>query len=95
MPQPDNAEEVLQLERGEEEACLLIGRDRWQIDREVSQASPIVSVSHETSLSISWDRWELGVWWDDAACYTKEEFICEDSTELLTRAGINKPVVFG
>ena len=67
VSQPDNAEQVLQLQRGEEEACLLIGRDRW----------------------------EVGVWWDDAACYTEEEFICEDSTDLLTRAGINKPVVFG
>jgi len=67
VPQPDNAEQRLGLERGEEEACLLIGLDRW----------------------------EPGVWWDDAACYTEEEFICEDSTELLTKAGINKPVVFG
>ena len=41
------------------------------------------------------DRWEAGVWWDDAACYAEEEFICEDSTDLLTKAGINKPVVFG
>ena len=25
------------------------------------------------------------MWWDDAACYTEEEFVCEDSTELLTK----------
>ena len=41
------------------------------------------------------DRWEAGSWWDDAACYTREEFICEDSTDLLTRAGLNKPIIFG
>ena len=30
-------------------------------------------------------RWEAGTWWDDAACYTLETFVCEDSTDLLTR----------
>ena len=30
-------------------------------------------------------RWEAGTWWDDAACYTRETFVCEDSTDLLTR----------
>ena len=67
VPQPDNAEAVLGLGRGEEEACLLVGSDVW----------------------------ESGVWWDDAACYSQEEFVCEDSTDLLTRAGINQPVIFG
>ena len=67
VPQPDNAEEMLGLERGEEESCLLVGRDVW----------------------------EAGVWWDDAACYSQEEFVCEDNTELLTLAGINQPVIFG
>ena len=41
------------------------------------------------------DRWEPGTWWDDAACYTREEFICEDSTDLLTSTGLNKPIIFG
>ena len=58
---------MLGLERGEEEACLLIGHDRW----------------------------EPGTWWDDSSCYSEEEFICEDSTDLLTEAGLNKPIIFG
>ena len=67
VPQPDNAEMVLGLARGEREACILVQRDVW----------------------------EEGVWWDDAACYSKEEFVCEDSTELLTLAGLNLPIIFG
>ena len=67
VPQPDNAEKVLGLARGEEESCLLVGRNVW----------------------------EAGVWWDDAACYSLEEFVCEDNTELLTLAGLNQPVIFG
>ena len=55
------------VSRGEEESCLLVGRDVWQ----------------------------PGVFWDDAACYSEETFVCEDSTELLTRAGLNQPVIFG
>ena len=67
VPQPDNAEEELKLEKGEEEACLSVGRDTW----------------------------EAGTWWDDVSCYTEMEWVCEDSTELLTKAGLNQPIVFG
>ena len=67
VSQPDNAEMLLGLARGEEEACLLVGRDVW----------------------------EPGVWWDDAACHSQEEFVCEDSTELLTLSGLNQPIIFG
>lgn len=67
VAQPDNAEQALSLERQEEEACILLGLNRW----------------------------EAGLWWDDAACYTEEEFVCEDSTQLLTKAGLNQPIIFG
>ena len=67
VPQPDNAEQVLNLERGEEEACLAVGRDLW----------------------------EKGTYWNDEPCYTQMEWVCEDSTELLTKAGLNQPIIFG
>jgi len=67
VPQPDNAEQLLNLEKGEEEACLAIGRDRW----------------------------EKGTFWNDVSCYNEMEWVCEDSTELLTKAGLNQPIIFG
>ena len=67
VAQPDNAEQVLNLERGEEEACLAVMKDKW----------------------------EKGTYWNDVSCYNQLEWVCEDSTELLTKAGLNQPIIFG
>ena len=67
VAQPDNAEQVLGLERGEEESCLAVMKDKW----------------------------EKGTYWNDVSCYNQLEWVCEDSTELLTKAGLNQPIIFG
>ena len=67
VPQPDNAEQELAIDKGEEEACLAVGRDKY----------------------------ERGTFWNDVSCYNEMEWVCEDSTELLTKAGLNQPIVFG
>ena len=41
------------------------------------------------------DLWEPGVRWNDEGCQHEHEWFCEDSEDLLLKAGINKPIVFG
>lgn len=33
--------------------------------------------------------------WHDLRCSLPREWLCEDSTDLLTKAGLNQPIVFG
>ena len=49
----------------------------------------------ESCLLVGRDVLVPGVFRDDADCYSREEFVSEDSTKLLTGAGLNQPVIFG